>query len=94
MKIPSRKRRRDNANLLVCLSGSDPLNLVGTVLVGDKVPALASSRVLYRDGVPIAALIGGKVTSLIEPAPADLSSVQHALLRRAMTPIANPSAVR
>ena len=54
-------RQRADDGELVCLSGSDPLNLVGTVLVGDKVPALAGSRVLYRDGVPIAALIGGKV---------------------------------
>ena len=50
-------RQRADTGELVCLSGSDPLNLVGTVLVGDKVPALAGSRMLYRDGVAIAALI-------------------------------------
>ncbi|MEW5306361.1 MAG: hypothetical protein WDW36_008830 [Sanguina aurantia] len=83
-------RRREDANTLVCLSGSDPLNLVGTVLVGDKVPALASSRVLYRDGVPIAALVGGKVTTLIELPPADLPLIQHALLRHS-PPLANRS---
>jgi ATP-dependent Lhr-like helicase len=66
---------------LVCLSGCDPLNLVGTVLVGDKVPALAGSRVLYRDGVAIAALIGGKVTPLIELSAADAQLARHALLR-------------
>ena len=76
-------RSRADDGELVCVSGCDPLNLVGTVLAGDKVPALASSRVLYRDGVPIAALIGNKVTPLIELSAAELPMVKHALLRRA-----------
>ncbi|MEO6800850.1 MAG: DEAD/DEAH box helicase [Rhodanobacter sp.] len=76
-------RSRADDGELVCVCGCDPLNLVGTVLAGDKVPALASSRVLYRDGVPIAALIGNKVTPLIELSAAELPMVKHALLRRA-----------
>jgi len=77
-------RKRADANELVCLSGCDPLNLVGTVLVGDKVPALAGSRVLYRDGMAIAALIAGKVMPLIELPGAELQQAQHALLRHAL----------
>ncbi len=77
-------RKRADANELVCLSGCDPLNLVGTVLVGDKVPALAGSRVLYRDGMAIAALIAGKVTPLIELSGVELQQAQHALLRHAL----------
>jgi ATP-dependent Lhr-like helicase len=74
-------RQRADDGELVCISGCDPLNLVGTVLVGDKVPALAGSRVLYRDGVPIAALIGGKVVPLIELSGADSQLAKHVLLR-------------
>jgi ATP-dependent helicase Lhr and Lhr-like helicase len=74
-------RQRDDDGELVCLSGCDPLNLVGTVLVGDKVPALAGSRVLYRDGAAMAALIGGKVAPLIELSAADTRLAKHALLR-------------
>ena len=77
-------RKRADANELVCLSGCDPLNLVGTVLVGDKVPALSGSRVLYRDGMAIAALIAGKVTPLIELSGVELQQAQHALLRHAL----------
>jgi len=77
-------RKRADANELVCLSGCDPLNLVGTVLVGDKVPALAGSRVLYRDGMAIAALIAGKVMPLIELSGVELQQAQHALLRHAL----------
>jgi ATP-dependent helicase Lhr and Lhr-like helicase len=74
-------RQRDDDGELVCLSGCDPLNLVGTVLVGDKVPALAGSRVLYRDGAAMAALIGGKVAPLIELSAADTRLAKHTLLR-------------
>lgn len=74
-------RARADDGELVCLSGSDPLNLVGTVLVGDKVPALAGSRVLYRDGAAVAALIGGKPVALIELSPNELQQARHALLR-------------
>jgi ATP-dependent Lhr-like helicase len=37
----------------------DPLNLAGTLLPGAKVPALAGNRLVYRDGVPVAAQMGG-----------------------------------
>ena len=77
-------RKRAETNELVCLSGCDPLNLVGTVLVGDKVPSLAGSRVLYRDGMAIAALIAGKIVPLIELSSADTQLAQHALFRHAM----------
>ncbi|MEO7051051.1 MAG: ATP-dependent DNA helicase, partial [Rhodanobacter sp.] len=76
------RSRADNGEL-VWVSGCDPLNLVGTVLGGDKVPALSGSRVLYRDGVPIAALTSGKVISLIELSASELRQVRQALLRHA-----------
>ena len=74
-------RSRADDGELVCLSGSDPLNLVGTVLAGDKIPALAGSRVLYRDGMPIAALIAGKPAALIELDRADMQLARQTLLR-------------
>jgi len=74
-------RQRADDGELVCLSGCDPLNLVGTVLVGDKVPALTGSRLLYRDGVAIAALIGGKLVPLIELSGAETKTAKHTLLR-------------
>ena len=76
------RQRADNGEL-VCLSGSDPLNLVGTVLVGEKVPAVSGSRVLYRDGAPVAALSAGKLIPLIELSGAETQIAKHALLRHA-----------
>jgi ATP-dependent Lhr-like helicase len=53
-------RAREHDGELVCICGSDPLNLVGTLLAGAKVPAVAGSRIAFRDGVPVAAMIAGK----------------------------------
>jgi ATP-dependent Lhr-like helicase len=74
-----RKRERDGT--LVNVSGADPLNLVGTLLAGERVPALTGSRVLYRDGVPIAALVAGKVAPLVELTVAEVQSARQVLLR-------------
>jgi ATP-dependent Lhr-like helicase len=57
-----RQKQPDGQWISVC--GADPLNLVGGVLAGTTVPALTTSRVLYRDGVPVAKLVGGEVTLL------------------------------
>ncbi|GGA31638.1 DEAD/DEAH box helicase [Dyella nitratireducens] len=66
----------------VTLSGSDPLNLVGTVLAGDRLPALAGTRVLYEDGVPVAAWVANKPQWLIEGDLVQQRRWFNALLRR------------
>jgi ATP-dependent Lhr-like helicase len=53
-----RKRPLDGS--LISVSGVDPLNLAGTLLPGAKVPALMGNRVVYQDGVVIAAIIASK----------------------------------
>ncbi|NKQ13504.1 hypothetical protein, partial [Pseudomonas sp. SST3] len=59
--------------------GADPLNLVGTLLPGAKVPAVSGNRVVYRDGVPAAVMVGGKQQVLLE---VDQQAVQQKLIRR------------
>ncbi|MCS5515821.1 hypothetical protein NWF32_13175 [Pseudomonas qingdaonensis] len=53
-------RRRPLDGSLVAVSASDPLNLVGTLLPGSKVAAVSGNRVVYRDGVAVAARVAGK----------------------------------
>lgn len=53
-----RKRALDGS--LIGVSGVDPLNLAGTLLPGAKVAAVVGNRLVYRDGVPIAAIVAGK----------------------------------
>jgi ATP-dependent helicase Lhr and Lhr-like helicase len=75
-------RRRAPSGALIGLSGADPLNLVGVLSPGARVPALTGNRVLYRDGLPIAALVAGEVRWL-ETLPFDEQwAVSNALQRR------------
>ncbi|MYM84958.1 DEAD/DEAH box helicase [Duganella sp. FT50W] len=53
-------RRRPHDGGYVCISAVDPLNLCGTLLPGDKVPALGGNRILFRDGLPVATQVSGK----------------------------------
>ena len=52
-------RQRAHDGTLVSVCGADPLNLVGHIVAGARVPALSGARVLYRDGAPVATLVGG-----------------------------------
>jgi ATP-dependent Lhr-like helicase len=75
-------RRAEPTGTLVSVSGADPLNLVGTLLPGARIAALAGNRVLYRDGAPIAALVSGTVQWLVTLDPAEQRAAEDALIRR------------
>jgi ATP-dependent Lhr-like helicase len=74
-----RKRAPDGA--LIAISALDPLNLVGTLLPGSKVPRQLGARIAWRDGLPLAALSGGEVQSLASLSPEDERAVRRLLLR-------------
>jgi len=46
-------RRRERSGELVRVSAADPLNLVGVVLPGARIPALRTRFLTYRDGLPL-----------------------------------------
>ena len=78
-----RESRRRNAGAeWVSLSAADPLNVVGLLTPGPRVPSLTGNRILYRDGVPIAALSGGEVSFLEEPEGSTQWEARNRLLRR------------
>jgi ATP-dependent Lhr-like helicase len=45
-------RKQQRTEETVTLSAADPLNLVGIVVPGARVPAVTTNRVTYVDGVP------------------------------------------
>jgi ATP-dependent Lhr-like helicase len=75
-------RRQPGGGQFVCVSGADPLNLAGTLLPGDKVPALAGNRVLFRDGVPIASLVAGAFHFTPDLSAAEREDARVRLARR------------
>ncbi|MFL6698398.1 MAG: DNA glycosylase AlkZ-like family protein [Vitreoscilla sp.] len=72
-------RRQPPDEAMVCLSASDPANLLGTVLHGPKVPRVAGSRVLYRDGLAIGTSIGGQIELLVPLDPVQTRTATRAL---------------
>jgi ATP-dependent Lhr-like helicase len=66
---------------MVAISGADPLNLIGSVLPGDRVPALTGARILFRDGIPVATLIAKQVNPLVALQPGDEWAFRKLLLR-------------
>jgi ATP-dependent Lhr-like helicase len=71
-------RKAEGTGALVNVSGADPLNLVGIVVPGPRVPALASNRVLYRDGAAAAVLMSGEarlLETLASPQQWELTNV-------------------
>jgi ATP-dependent Lhr-like helicase len=75
-------RRRPSAGEYVSLSGADPLNLLGIVTPGARLPALTGNRLLYRDGLPLATFAAGEVNFLETLDPKEQWEARNALLRR------------
>ncbi|KAA1013578.1 DEAD/DEAH box helicase [Paraburkholderia panacisoli] len=77
-------RRHANDGAFVCVAGTDPLNLAGTLLVGERVPAVAGNRLLFRDGVVVATLVAGKFwfDASVEAHPAERERARALLARR------------
>ena len=74
-------RRTPVAGQLIAVSGADPLNLVGTLLPGAKVPALTGNRIVFRDGVVVATLIGGRIEGLEELPIDERRAAEEMLIR-------------
>ena len=57
-------RKASPKNELITLSAADPLNLQGILTPGPRIAAVTSNRILFRDGLPIAALEAGETRKL------------------------------
>jgi ATP-dependent Lhr-like helicase len=80
-------RRTPADGRCLVISAADPLNLAGIVTAGERVRAVAATRIAYRDGVPIAAMEGDYVRPLIpltDVAPAFAAEVATTLAGRPM----------
>ena len=82
-------RKSEKLNELVVLSAVDPLNLVGILTPEDRVAAVYRNRVLYRDGLPIAALEGGQMRRLAASEQSD-EQLRTLLARRSLRHPARP----
>lgn len=79
-------RRREPSGRIDVVSAADPLNLVGIVLPGVRVPALAANRVAYLDGEPAAVFAGDELRLLKDADTAVSTKLRTALLSRGAPP--------
>jgi len=74
---------------LITLSGADPLNLQGILTPGPRIAALTANRVLFLDGLPIAALEAGQIRKIADTPVSDLQ-VETALKVGKLRPSLRP----
>jgi ATP-dependent Lhr-like helicase len=77
-----RKVAKDETRERVSISAADPLNLVGILTPGERVPALAGNRVLFEGGVPVAVQSGGEVRYLQAIDEKSQWEIRNLLIRR------------
>jgi ATP-dependent Lhr-like helicase len=73
---------------LVTISAADPLNLTGIVTAGERIRTAGRNRIVYRDGVPLAAAEGDFVRELAPIEPGIAADVSRALRPRRVPALA------
>jgi len=80
-------RKEAQKGELICLSATDPLNLLGILTPGRRIGAIAANRILLRDGLPIAALEGGQIIILEDTPEVHEAAIENSLKVGKMPPL-------
>ena len=72
-------RRKDETGELITISAADPLSLVGIVTSGARISSFTTNRLVFRDGVPIAALEAGQLRMLETEHDTGITQIENAL---------------
>ncbi len=75
-------RRSGDDDRLIAISAADPLNLTGIVTPGDRIRTVAGNRLVYRNGIPLAAMEGDMLRQLTVVDPAVAADVAAAAAGR------------
>ena len=82
-------RKAPSNGKLLTLSAADPLNLQGILTPGPKIAAFTANRILFRDGLPVAALETGEIRKLSDASVSD-SQIETALRVGKLRPSLRP----
>jgi ATP-dependent Lhr-like helicase len=75
-------RRSGPDDALIAISAADPLNLTGIITGSERLRTAAGNRIVYRNGVPLAALEGDMLRMLTDIDPAIAADVAAAAAGR------------
>jgi ATP-dependent Lhr-like helicase len=79
-------RRERKAGGTFSVSAADPVNVIGAVIPGARVPAITPNRLLFRDGELVSTLVAGEVRHHVELGTAESWEAAGALQRRRIPP--------
>jgi len=82
-------RKSSSNGELITLSAADPLNLQGILTPGARIPAFTANRILFRAGLPIAALESREIRALSDehfPDPQIENALRIGKLRPSLRP--------
>ena len=82
-------RKSSSNRQLITLSAADPLNLQGVLTPGARIPAFTANRILFRDGLPVAALESREIRKLSDEHIPDLQ-IENALRIGKLRPSLRP----
>lgn len=74
-------RRSKSNRQLISICAADPLNLTGILLPGPRIPSQGTNRIVFRDGVPVAAKTGKEIKLLEEINSEDDWAIKNALIQ-------------
>jgi ATP-dependent Lhr-like helicase len=86
-------RRAEPNGVSIALSAADPLNLLGIILPGARLPATTGNRFLLRDGEVIAVREAGEVRMLVDMPEGEAWQVGNSLIRRRSASLDMPAVV-
>ena len=66
----------------IVISATDPLNLIGIVLPGEKVSALHTNRILFQNGLPAAKQLNGEISYFGTVSPHGQWEIGQLLMRK------------
>lgn len=81
---PDKGGNEENSELTqqVVISACDPLNLIGIVLPGERVPAQSGNRIIFRGGKVIAVQVGKDVKFLVNVEEGEKWGIQNQLIKQ------------
>jgi ATP-dependent Lhr-like helicase len=79
-------RKPAQGDQTVVISATDPLNLAGIILPGERVPALLTNRIVFQDGRAVARLLNDRLEYLEQ-----VNAQSQWRIRQLLTQRANPS---
>jgi ATP-dependent Lhr-like helicase len=77
-----KQRRPADSEQPVLISASDPLNLAGVIVPGERIPAVPSNRVLFQGGRAVAKQLNGRVVYLEKVDERTEWRLRHLLTKR------------